>query len=284
MVAKLLDGKALATKHKELIIGRVDTLKENGITPNLAIVMVGGDPASKVYVNNKINFCSDVGAKATLHSLDTKVSSQEVIDTIYKLNQEESVHGIILQMPLPKGLNFEEMVSRIDPKKDVDGLHPLNLGLVAINAGAFIPATAKGVLALLDEYKIDVTGKTVVIVGHGIVSGMPLNLLLNHKKATVIICQNETKNLKEYTLQADILISAVGKPGLITSNMVKEGAAVIDIGISKKGSEFVGDVEKEVETVAKYITPVPGGVGPLTVSSLVDNLVIATEYFSAAYE
>lgn len=275
-MAKILDGKQLANSLNDKLKLRVNKLKRSGIIPGLAVVLVGDDPASLIYVRNKQILSEKLGLNFYLKKFSSTVSNKSLFSEINKLNKDKKVHGIILQLPLPKKLDTFKLLLAIDPLKDVDGLHPINLGLLALNKPMFIPATPKGIMDILDHYKIKVKSKRVVLVGFGKVVGMPLSLLLANHKATVSIAQDTTWHLDRLTKQADILITATGKAKLIKGNMLKKGVVVIDAGISKIKSKFVGDVDKKsVSLIAKYITPVPGGVGPMTVSSLMHNVIIS---------
>lgn len=276
----LLDGKKVALLQHKAFRRQVVALNKKGITPSLAIVMIGEHPASQVYVRNKRMLCEKVGIEFQLKKLKSTVSEVAVVREIQKLNRNEKIHGIILQLPVPKKLNVLHIILSIDPTKDVDGLHPVNLGLLASGKPLFIPATPKGILELLDHYKIELKGKNIVVVGFGQVVGMPLSLLLAQRQATVTITHDATKNLKDFTSRADILITAAGSPKLIKANMIKQGAVVIDAGISKLGKKFVGDVDFIlVSRKAKYITPVPGGIGPMTVSALISNVIQSAKNF-----
>ena len=273
---KLLDGKALAEKQRLGLKRRVAGLKRRGVKPSLAVVMVGNHPASAVYVKNKARFCEGVGVEFRLHQLPANASQQSVLAVIEKLNRQRLVHGIIVQLPLPAKLDELNLIAAIDPRKDVDGLHPLNVGLLAYGRELFGPATPQGILALLDEYKVALAGKVVAMVGYGRVVGLPMSLMLSRAGATVVVAHQQTKDLPGLLRTAQIVITAVGKPGLITGTMLKPGVVVIDAGISQHGGKFVGDVDfASAAKVASLITPVPGGVGPLTVSSLVANVTRA---------
>lgn len=257
---------------------RVASLNARGTTPGLAVVIVAGNSASEIYVRNKKDLCEKLGINFKLYRLSSKASPEKIARTILALNSDSKVHGIILQLPLPAGIDIVPLVSMVSPLKDSDGLHPFNMGLLAMGRPMFVPATAQGVFNLLGHYKIKVMGKQVLMVGFGAVTGMPISLMLANQKATVTIAQDATKNLKELTLKADIIITAVGKPKLIKANMVKKGVVVVDAGSSKLRGKFVGDVDfAGVSKKARYITPVPGGVGPLTVSSLIANVIRAAE-------
>lgn len=282
MTNKVMDGLTVANSiYSEIKSQYVKLYKQTKTKPKLVIVLVGNDESSLIYVNQKINACKMLGFECVLSHLHnlSGVNSEDIKNTIYKYNQDKSVHGIIVQMPLPTGFRHEEILMSIAPKKDVDGLHPINYGLLSLGKTFenIIPCTALGVLKLLEYYKVDFTGKNVVIVGSGIVAGKAVSLALSNRKSTVTICNSKTKNLKNYTLKADILISATGKSKLIKDNMVKKGVIVIDIGISRlKNGKLSGDVDfDKVIKKAKLISPVPGGVGKLTVASLMFNLLEA---------
>ena len=275
----LLDGKELAREQKAKLQKKITVLKKRGVTPGLAIVLVGSDPASLVYVKNKQKLCHELGLNFYLAEFKTGTPDLVIKKKIESLNKDKKVHGIIIQLPLPKKLDPLELISVVAPYKDVDGLHPLNMGLLPFGQEMFMPATPQGVMSLLHKYKIPVVGKRVVIVGFGYVAGLPLSLILARMKATVTIAQDKTDHLADLLKQSDIVISATGKPGLIKGSMIKAGATVIDIGITKKGDKWVGDADiVSVSKKAKFLTPVPGGVGPLTVSALLDNVVTAAEY------
>ncbi|MBU1092120.1 bifunctional 5,10-methylenetetrahydrofolate dehydrogenase/5,10-methenyltetrahydrofolate cyclohydrolase [Patescibacteria group bacterium] len=273
-----LDGKKLAGKQADQLRQRATNLLHKKITPTLAVILVGDNPASKIYVHNKQKLCAEIGVNCKIIQLPATIAAKAIKDKIILLNNDKNIHGIILQLPLPDKLNANELIAYISPSKDVDGLHPLNIGLLASGEGIFIPATPKGILSLFKEYKISIVGKNVVIVGYGAVAGAPLSMLLAKAKATVVIAQDKTKGLNKLTKSADIVISAVGKPGLITGSMIKVGAVVVDVGITKKGKNWVGDIDtKTVAKKAACLTPVPGGVGPLTVSALLSNVILAAE-------
>lgn len=276
----LLDGKKLAEEQKVKLQKRIAALKKRKITPGLAVILVGEHPASSVYVKNKEKLCAELGLDFFLVKFKQSATADQIKQKIRELNKDKKVHGIIIQLPLPLKLNPLELIAEVDPKKDVDGLHPMNIGLLPFRQELFVPATPQGVMALLQKYKITLAGKKVVLVGLGYTAGLPLSLMLVHQKATLTIAQDKTSDLPKLLKDADIVISAVGQPGLIKGSMIKTGAVVIDIGITKQGAGWLGDVEfKSVAKRAKYLTPVPGGVGPLTVSSLINNLILAAEYW-----
>lgn len=252
-------------------------LKEKNINPGLAVIIVGDDPASRVYVNNKKKACDEIGIYSEEYALHEETSEEELLALIRKLNGKKEINGILVQLPVPKQINEETIINAIDPKKDVDAFHPVNVGKIMVGNFDFVPCTPAGVMELIDESGIDVAGKECVVVGRSNIVGKPQAMLLLHKNGTVTICHSKTKNLKEKTKQADILIAAVGKPNFITGDMIKEGAVVIDVGINRIAEKkLVGDVDFEsAEKVAGAITPVPGGVGPMTIAMLMKNTVKA---------
>lgn len=252
-------------------------LKEKNINPGLAVIIVGDDPASRVYVNNKKKACDEIGIYSEEYALPEETSEEELLALIRKLNGKKEINGILVQLPVPKKINEETIINAIDPKKDVDAFHPVNVGKIMVGNFDFVPCTPAGVMELIDESGIDVAGKECVVVGRSNIVGKPQAMLLLHKNGTVTICHSKTKNLKEKTKQADILIAAVGKPNFITGDMIKEGAVVIDVGINRIAEKkLVGDVDFEsAEKVAGAITPVPGGVGPMTIAMLMKNTVKA---------
>ena len=274
----LLDGKSLSESIREEIKTYVERITSRGYRePSLAVVLVGDDPASLIYVKNKRKACERVGIKSLFYHLPQNTKVPELLDLIASLNSDESVDGILVQLPLPQHIPQEEVILSISPKKDVDGFHPENMGkLVARIEGGFIPCTPLGIDLLLKHYNIDLKGKNVVIVGAGFIVGRPLALLMLWRDATVCVCHIHTKDITQYTKKADVLISATGVPHLIKRDMVKEGAVVVDVGISKVGEKVLGDVDFEgVKDKVYAITPVPGGVGPMTVTALLLNTLQA---------
>ncbi|RMH07328.1 MAG: bifunctional methylenetetrahydrofolate dehydrogenase/methenyltetrahydrofolate cyclohydrolase FolD [Aquificota bacterium] len=274
----ILDGKALAQKIRQEIKEEVEGYIAKGLRPpTLAVVLVGKDPASQVYVENKKKACKSVGIRSLSYHLPENTTLGELLELIAQLNAEEEVDGILVQLPLPPHIPQHEVILAISPKKDVDGFHPENMGkLVARIEDGFIPCTPLGIELLLSHYGIELRGKDVVVVGAGFIVGRPLSLLLLWRDATVSVCHIHTKDISQYTTRADILISATGVPHLIKEHMVKEGAVVVDVGISKVDGKIVGDVDFErVKEKAFAITPVPGGVGPMTVSALLLNTLKA---------
>ncbi len=292
MAAILIDGKKIAAEVKAELGPRIDALKKRGIVPNLTVVLVGDDPASKVYVSMKKKACEELGLQSETLYLPQETTEAELLTLIEKLNRTASVHGILVQMPLPSQISETRIIEAISPKKDVDGFHPLNVGKLVAGTPAFVPCTPAGVLELLLRYQFSPEGKHVVIVGRSNIVGKPLANLLFQKSstgnATVTVCHTRTKNLGEHTRQADILIAAAGRPHTITADMVREGVVVIDVGVNrvddptaKRGYRLVGDVGfGPVSEKAAAITPVPGGVGPMTIAMLMKNTVQAAENLS----
>ena len=276
---ELINGKELAKKIREELKIEVNSLRKEGIIPKLAVIMVGNDKASEVYVRNKSKACNEIGIEFEEFLLDSNIEQEELIDLIKKLNNRKDVHGILLQSPIPEHLNIREAFDTIDYKKDVDGFNPVNIGKLAIGEDAFVSCTPYGVIKMLEEYNIEIEGKRAVVIGRSNIVGKPLIQCLLNKNATVTICHSKTKNIAEITKEADILIAALGKPKFVKENMVKENAVVIDVGINRnEEGKLVGDVDFEnVSKKASYITPVPGGVGPMTIAMLMNNVVKATK-------
>ncbi len=276
-MAVIIDGKALAKKVRENLKEECEELKKQGINPKLAVIMVGDNPASKVYVRNKNKACNEVGIEYEEYLLDETTTQEELNSLIKKLNDIKEVSGILLQSPVPKHLDINQAFKAITYRKDVDGFTPSSVGKLVIGEDTFISCTPFGVMKMFEEYDIDLTGKDVVIIGRSNIVGKPLAQCCLAKNATVTVCHSKTKNLKEHTKRADILIAAIGKGKFVTKDMVKEGAVVIDVGINRtEEGKLVGDVDfDEVEKIASYITPVPGGVGPMTVAMLMNNVIKA---------
>ncbi len=276
---ELINGKELAKKIREELKIEVNSLRKEGIIPKLAVIMVGNDKASEVYVRNKSKACNEIGIEFEEFLLDSNIEQEELIDLIKKLNNRKDVHGILLQSPIPEHLNIREAFDTIDYKKDVDGFNPVNIGKLAIGEDAFVSCTPYGVIKMLEEYNIEIEGKRAVVIGRSNIVGKPLIQCLLNKNATVTICHSKTKNIAEITKEADILIAALGKPKFVKENMVKENAVVIDVGINRnEEGKLVGDVDFEnVSKKASYITPVPGGVGPMTIAMLMNNVVKAAK-------
>ena len=287
MAAHIIDGKALS---KQLRVGfreRVQHLKARGVSPGLAVILVGDNPASRVYVGNKVKACEECGVRSLHIALAADVSEAEVLATIQRLNDDPSIHGILVQLPLPAHIAMARVLEAISVHKDVDGFHLYNVGALVTGTSIFPPCTPYGVQLLLDTTGIDVAGKNAVVVGASNIVGKPMGLMLLQREATVTICHAKTRDLAQHTILADILIVAAGKPGLIVPQMVKEGAIVIDVGINRlPDGRIVGDVcFDEVKEKASWITPVPGGVGPMTVTMLIENTLRSAERaFKAAGE
>lgn len=279
MSAEILDGKELSKKIKENLKNEVDKLKEQGISPKLAVIMVGDNSASAVYVKNKSNACKKVGIDFEEFLLPEETTEDELIELIEKLNVDNTVDGILLQSPVPNHININRAFETISPKKDVDGFNAVNVGNLTIGRDCFVSCTPYGVMRMLEEYNIDVAGKTAVVIGRSNIVGKPMLQCLLSKDATVTICHSKTKNLEEVVSKADIVIAAIGKPNFVTGNMIKDGAVVIDVGINRlEDGKLCGDVNfEEASQKASYITPVPGGVGPMTVAMLVENVVKAAK-------
>jgi len=281
----LIDGKKISDEQREKIKKTVEQIKaETGKVPGLATILVGQDPASQVYIGSKIKACQNAGIKSFHHSLDAKASKKEIISLIEKLNADEQVSGILLQLPLPDNQDAQDCINAISPLKDVDGLHPFNAGLLnlsksweeIIRKNILVSCTPLGVIHLLKEMKIQIEGKTAVVIGRSNLVGKPLSMLLLANNATVITAHSKTKNLKEISKSGHIVVAAIGKPKFLTQEYVKEGAAVIDVGINRDGGKLCGDVDFEsVKNTAGFITPVPGGVGPMTITMLLENTIKA---------
>ena len=276
-MAEILDGRMVAKKIRQGLKSEVEYLKANGINPKLAVIMVGEDPSSKIYVKNKSIACNEVGIEYEEFLLSETTTMKELLDLIDKLNKDETIHGILLQSPIPKCLDINEAFRTIDPKKDVDGFNPFNVGKLCLGQDTFVSCTPFGIIKLLGEYNIEIEGKNAVVVGRSNIVGKPMMQCLLNKNATVTVCHSKTKDLKEVTKKADILVVAIGKSNFITKDMVKEGAVVVDVGINRgENGKLCGDVDfEEVSKVASYITPVPGGVGPMTIAMLMNNIVKA---------
>jgi methylenetetrahydrofolate dehydrogenase (NADP+)/methenyltetrahydrofolate cyclohydrolase len=276
---ELLDGKALSNKLKNALKEEIETLKkEHNIVPGLAVVLVGSDAASQAYVSMKSKACKAIGIYSIVHEMPDAITHAEILEIIKMMNQNNYIDGILVQLPLPSQVDTISLLEAVDVTKDVDGFHPYNMGQLVQGLDGFVPCTPLGVMELLAEYEIDVKGMDACVVGASNIVGKPMASLLLNAGATVDICHIFTKNLKEHTLKADIILVGVGKPDLITSDMIKEGAIIIDIGINRVGSKLVGDVSfEEVRSKVSYITPVPGGVGPMTIAMLLKNTVKAAK-------
>lgn len=277
---QILDGGKAADEILEKVKHEVEQLKEKGINPKLVVILVGNNPASLSYIRQKKKACIKTGIICEQIDFEESIAAEDLTKKIDELNSDNTVHGILVQLPLPKHISIPLVIRAICPNKDVDGLHAYNAGKMFLSAESekLVPCTPKGVIKLLKYYDIDVKGKDVTVVGHSNIAGKPMSIMLLNRNATVTTCHIDTKNLKQHTLGAEILISAVGKPGLITEDMVKQGVVVIDIGCTKVGEKLYGDTDFEkVSKKASYITPVPGGVGPMTVACLMENVVIASK-------
>jgi len=279
MTAQIIDGKKIAAEVREEVRQEVAKLKERGINPGLAVVLVGEDPASQIYVRNKNRSCEEVGIYSEVHRLPTETSQEELLGLIKKLNNNAKIHGILVQLPLPDHINEKTVIDTIALEKDVDGFSPSNVGNLLIGDKCFYPCTPYGCMVLLDKIGVDPKGKKAVIVGRSNIVGKPVAMMLLARHATVTICHSRTKDLAEECRQADILIAAVGRPEMITGDMIKEGAVVIDVGINRVGEKkIVGDVHFEsASQKAGWITPVPGGVGPMTIAMLLKNTLEAAK-------
>lgn len=279
-MAVLIDGKAVSAAVRERIKNEVEQfLSEHGSVPGLAVVIVGNDPASEVYVRNKHKACAETLMYSEVHKLDETASEEALLGLIDKLNKDKKINGILVQLPLPRHLDAEKVILAIDPKKDVDAFHPQNVGKIMIGNYSFLPCTPAGVMELLKYYNIDVCGKHCVIIGRSNIVGKPQAMLMLKENATVTVCHSKTKNLAEITSQADILVAAVGRANFVGKDMVKKGAVVVDVGINRNADgKLCGDVDfPSVEPVASYITPVPGGVGPMTITMLLQNTLTAAK-------
>ena len=275
----IIDGKELAKKIRANLKIECEELKNKQINPKLAVIMVGDDPASKVYVRNKSKVCEDVGIEYKEYLLSSNTKQKELIELIEKLNQDKRINGILLQSPIPANLDINEAFRTISPQKDVDGFNPVNVGKLVLNQDTFVSCTPYGIMKMFEKYNIDLTGKNVVILGRSNIVGKPLMHCCLNKNATVTVCHSKTQNLAQKAKEADILISAIGKAQFVTADMVKENAVVIDVGINRlENGKITGDVDFEnVKEKASYITPVPGGVGPMTIAMLMNNVIKATK-------
>ncbi len=278
-MAKIIDGKAVSAAVKQRVKEECDRLKAKGVTPGLAVVIVGDDPASRVYVNNKKKACELVGFHSEEYALPEQTTQEELLDLVDKLNADKKIHGILVQLPLPKHLDDKAVIAHIDPNKDVDAFHAENVGKIMIGEYSFLPCTPAGVMELLASENIEVEGKSCVVIGRSNIVGKPMAMLLLHKNGTVTIAHSRTKNLKEICLGADIIVAAVGIPKFLKGDMVKDCTVVIDVGMDRdENGKLCGDVDfAEVEPKASYITPVPGGVGPMTIAMLMQNTLTAAK-------
>lgn len=277
----LIDGKAISKKVKEEIKNEAIKLSNLGVKPGLAVILVGDDKASQTYVNSKEKVCEACEIYSVKKILDKNISEDELLNLISTFNKDESIHGILVQLPLPKHINTNRVLEAIDPKKDVDGFHAINVGKLVSGLDGFVPCTPFGVMRLLKEYNIEVSGKNAVVIGRSNIVGKPMANLLLNENATVTITHSKTQNLEFYTKNADIIIVAIGKPNFLKSNMIKDGAVVIDVGINRlDDGRLVGDVYfEDVSNKCSFITPVPGGVGPMTIAMLLNNTIISAKNF-----
>ncbi|TAJ91832.1 MAG: bifunctional methylenetetrahydrofolate dehydrogenase/methenyltetrahydrofolate cyclohydrolase FolD [Gammaproteobacteria bacterium] len=279
MAATIIDGKAISTATREKLKQQVTDLGTKGIRPGLAVIIVGEDPASQVYVRNKVKACVDTGIYSEKHEIPATTTEEDLLKLIHRLNDKKDIHGILVQLPLPKHINSDRVLETISETKDVDGFHLYNVGALVTGNTIFAPCTPFGVKVMIEHLGLPVEGKSAVVVGRSNIVGKPMAIMLLEMNATVSICTSRTKDLKAYTKMADILVVAVGRPNLITADMVKPGAAVFDVGMNRLADgKLAGDVDYDgVKEIAGYITPVPGGVGPMTITMLLANTVIAAE-------
>ena len=281
MTARIIDGKSIAKELRESLAPRVAALKEQGITPGLTVIVVGDDPASAIYVRNKERACVKLGMNSQVLRFPAETRQEEILNTVRLLNQDDSVHGILVQLPLPRHIDEQAVLRAIDPDKDVDGFHAMNAGRLMNGEPGFVACTPKGVMRLLEVSGVELDGKNAVVVGRSNIVGKPMALLLLQKNCTVTIAHSHTKDLAAVTRSADILVVAVGRAGFITGDMIKPGAAVMDVGINRVDGKVVGDVDFEsAKEVASCITPVPGGVGAMTIAMLMENTVEAAENYA----
>ncbi len=275
---KLIDGKAISTAVKERVAREVEALKAKGISTGLAVIIVGEDPASQVYVRNKELACQTCGMYSEKIELPESTTQEKLINLVEELNGRADIDGILCQLPLPSHIDEKAVLDAIDPSKDVDAFHPVNVGRIMIGDFDFLPCTPAGIMEMLKYENIEIEGKNCVVIGRSNIVGKPMAMLMLHKNATVTICHSRTQNLKEICRGADILIAAVGRADFVTADMVKEGAVVIDVGMNRKDGKLCGDVAfDEVKDKAAYITPVPGGVGPMTIATLMQNTLTAAK-------
>ena len=278
-MATIMDGKALSLKLKEQMKQRIAQLKQQGINPKLVVVLVGDNSASQVYVRNKHKSCGEVGIESEVITMPEQTTQQELLEVVERLNQDETVDGILVQLPLPKQIDEKTVLRSILPEKDVDGFHPVNVGLLSIGDECFAPATPSGIIAMFQEYGIDIAGKNCVVIGRSNIVGKPMAALLLKNNATVTICHSKTEDLASYTRCADVVFVATGRRHTLTAEMVKEGAVVVDVGMNRnEQGKLCGDVDyEEVKEKASFITPVPGGVGPMTITELLENTIQAAQ-------
>lgn len=278
MAAKILDGKVMSESLRKEIAERVEKLKERGVTPGLAVILVGNDPASEIYVRNKGNGCAETGMYSRTLQMPAETTQEELENAIEQLNADPAIHGILVQLPLPKHLDEQAALKKILPEKDVDGFHLINAGHMLTGTEGVVACTPRGALYMIKQTGLDMNGKEAVVIGRSNIVGKPMAMLLLRENCTVTICHSRTKNLAEHTRRADILVAAVGKAGFVTADMVKPGAVVIDVGINRVDGKVRGDVDFDaVKETAGWITPVPGGVGRMTITMLLANTVEAAE-------
>ena len=278
IMAQIIDGKAVSAAVRADVREQTELLKNEGITPGLAVIIVGDDPASRVYVNNKKKACMDVGFYSEEYAMPAETTMEQLCEIIDTLNSRDDIDGILCQLPLPKHLDEKAVIDRIDPSKDVDAFSPANVGKIMIGDYDFLPCTPAGVMELLKAYDIDANGKNCVVIGRSNIVGKPMAMLLLHANGTVTVCHSKTQNISEITSKADILVAAVGRANFVTADMVKEGAVVIDVGMNRVDGKLCGDVDfAGVEQKASFITPVPGGVGPMTIGMLMKNTLKAAK-------
>lgn len=277
-MAEIIDGRAVARSVEARASEKVESLKRRGIEPGLAVVLVGDDPASQVYVNMKKKACARCGVRSEEVRLPDGTSEKELLSIVGELNHRKDIHGILVQLPLPKGIDSSRVIMAVDPSKDVDGFHPVNLGRLVSGLPGFVPCTPAGVMDLIHSTGVSVAGKECVVVGRSLIVGKPMSLLLLAENGTVTVCHSRTSDLGGVCRRADILVAAVGRPAMITADMIKPDAVVIDVGVNRTDAGLIGDVDYEAASrVAGYITPVPGGVGPMTIARLMANTVLAAE-------
>lgn len=277
-MAQIIDGKAVSAAVRANVREQTEQLKAKGITPGLAVIIVGDDPASRVYVNNKKKACLDVGFYSEEYAMPADTTMKQLCEVIDTLNARDDIDGILCQLPLPKQLDEKAVIDRIDPSKDVDAFSPANVGKIMIGNYDFLPCTPAGVMELLKAYNIDANGKNCVVIGRSNIVGKPMAMLLLHANGTVTVCHSKTQNIADITSKADILVAAVGRANFVTADMVKDGAVVIDVGMNRVDGKLCGDVDfAAVEPKASYITPVPGGVGPMTIGMLMKNTLKAAK-------
>lgn len=277
-MAEIIDGKIVSAAVKQRVAQEVKQLNKKGISVGLAVILVGDDAASQIYVSNKEKACEALGIISRKYVLPASTTEEELLELIDTLNNDNEINGILCQLPLPRGLNEKAVINAISSEKDVDAFHPVNVGKIMIGDYDFVPCTPAGVMEMLAYYNIDASGKECVVIGRSNIVGKPMGMLLLHKNGTVTVCHSKTKDLSEVTRRADILVAAVGKANFVTSDMVKSGAVVIDVGMNRANGKLCGDVDfNAVKEKASYITPVPGGVGPMTIAMLMQNTLTAAK-------